>query len=81
MKKNGFDFEGRFGSIERKLDSLDKSIREVKDGLTAKVDESEKDIAVIKEQLAVIHKVSGWILAPVISAIVLAILGLVMLKK
>lgn len=74
-------FEGKLLSVESKLDACLSSLTELKAGIGQRTEKHGEKIAVLENQIGTINKFAGWVLAPIISAIVLAILSMFAMKR
>lgn len=72
-----FQLGERLAGIESKLDSMTTALTELKQGVGARVECHDKEIAVLDERVSVISKVGWAILGTALSSIVVAILSLV----
>ena len=72
--------EGKVDNANNKMDTIAESLHDLKIGIGQRVEQHGEKIAVIGEKVSVLSKVAWMIFTPIISAIVLAILALVMKK-
>ena len=85
-KSNGIDVKlaqlsGKIDTHGEKIDTLIQSFGEFKNDTRERVSKTEEKIEVFAERFELLGTLGKWIFAPVISAIVLAVLGLVLIKK